>query len=179
MKYPEVSKRFNYILTQKGMKQQELADLTGINKASISQYMNGEHSPSKENARLIGKALNVNPLYLMDLSDNMNEDIVTSRLFNIIQNLSSDSLNTLYEFAEYLKSKESSVKDISIYQRIKEKRIALGYTQDQLAQLMGYSDKGMISRIESGQVDISYSKIVEFAKILHTTPTELISIDLE
>lgn len=179
MKYPEIARRFNYILNLRKMRAQELAVLAHMSKSAISHYVNGNRSPNNSTAVILGKILTVNPLWLMDLSDNMNEDIVATKLFSIVQNLSSDSLNTLYEFAEYLKNKESSTKDIPIYQRIKEKRIALGYTQDQLAQLMGYSDKGMISRIESGQVDISYSKIVEFAKILHTTPTELISIDLE
>ena len=108
MKYPEVSKRFNYILNLRKMRAQELAVLAHMSKSAISHYVNGDRSPNKSNAVILGKILTVNPLWLMDLSDNMNEDIVTSRLFNIIQNLSSDSLNTLYEFAEYLKSKESS-----------------------------------------------------------------------
>lgn len=66
---------------------------------------------------------------------------------------------------------------LKIYENIKKRRLALGMTQEQLAKKMGYSDKGMISRIEKGQVDISYSKIVEFAEVLRTEPGELMGWD--
>lgn len=35
---------------------------------------------------------------------------------------------------------------------------------------MGYKDRSMITKIESGKVDISQTKVVEFAKVLNTTP---------
>jgi transcriptional regulator with XRE-family HTH domain len=66
---------------------------------------------------------------------------------------------------------------LKLYSNIKSRRQALGLNQEQLAHLMGYSDKGMISRIESGQVDISHSKIIEFAKVLQTTPRDLMGWD--
>ena len=43
-------------------------------------------------------------------------------------------------------------------------------TQDDLAHAMGYKDRSMIAKIEGGKVDISQTKIVEFAKVLNTTP---------
>ena len=46
-------------------------------------------------------------------------------------------------------------------------------TQDELAKAMGYKDRSMITKIESGKVDISQKKIEAFAKILHTTPAYL------
>ena len=65
MKNPEVSKRFNYILNLRGLKAQELADKTGISKASISQYVNGSHCPSNDKAQMLSEVLRVNPLWLM------------------------------------------------------------------------------------------------------------------
>lgn len=65
MKYNEVAKRMSYILALRNMSQQELADKTGINKASISQYKNGSHCPSNQTAYLMGDVLKVNPLWLM------------------------------------------------------------------------------------------------------------------
>ena len=35
---------------------------------------------------------------------------------------------------------------------------------------MGYKDRSMITKIESGKVDISQKKILAFARILNTTP---------
>ena len=43
-------------------------------------------------------------------------------------------------------------------------------SQEDLAHAMGYKDRSMITKIESGKVDISQKKIVEFARILNTTP---------
>ena len=57
-----------------------------------------------------------------------------------------------------------------LYERIRELRIKAGMTQDELAKAMGYKDRSMITKIESGKVDISQKKIVAFAEVLKTTP---------
>ena len=59
---------------------------------------------------------------------------------------------------------------MTMYERIRDLRIKAGMTQDDLAHAMGYKDRSMIAKIESGKVDISQTKIVEFAKVLNTTP---------
>lgn len=62
---------------------------------------------------------------------------------------------------------------LKLYSNIKKRRLELHMTQDQLALKMGYSDKGMISKIEKGLVDISYSKILEFSDVLNIDPVSL------
>lgn len=62
---------------------------------------------------------------------------------------------------------------LNLYKNIKKKRKELGLTQTDLALALGYSDKSMISKIEKGYVDLSQSKILEFAKILRVSPSEL------
>lgn len=57
----------------------------------------------------------------------------------------------------------------TMYDRIKEKRIELKMSQDELAKRMGYTSRSTISRIEGNEFDIANSKIVEFAKVLDTT----------
>lgn len=59
---------------------------------------------------------------------------------------------------------------MTIYERIKDLRISKKMTQTDLALMMGYKDGSMITKIESGKVDISQKKIVAFAKALGTTP---------
>lgn len=54
--------------------------------------------------------------------------------------------------------------------RIRERREALGLTQEELASRMGYKDKSSIHRIEAGRADIPQSKVYAFAKALDTTP---------
>lgn len=57
----------------------------------------------------------------------------------------------------------------NIGQKIKERRIALGMTQEDLAFKMGYKSKSTINKIELGINDIPQSKIMQFASVLHTT----------
>lgn len=59
--------------------------------------------------------------------------------------------------------------DKPIGEIIKERRIALGMTQEQLAQKIGYKSKSTINKIELGINDISQKKIVKFAEALDTT----------
>lgn len=54
--------------------------------------------------------------------------------------------------------------------RIRERREALGLTQEELAAKMGYKDKSSIHRIEVGRADIPQSKVYAFARALDTTP---------
>lgn len=46
-------------------------------------------------------------------------------------------------------------------------------SQTDLALKMGYKDGSMITKIESGKVDISQKKVIAFAKALDTTPAYL------
>ena len=60
--------------------------------------------------------------------------------------------------------------NMTLYERIRQLRIASGMSQDDLAHAMGYKDRSMITKIESGKVDISQKKIIAFARVLNTTP---------
>ena len=62
---------------------------------------------------------------------------------------------------------------MTIYDRIKALRTAQQMSQTDLAIKMGYKDGSMITKIESGKVDISQKKIIAFAKALNTTPAYL------
>lgn len=57
--------------------------------------------------------------------------------------------------------------------RIKQRREALELSQSELAELLGYSDRSTIAKIEKGTNDITQSKIESFAEALHTTPAYL------
>ena len=62
---------------------------------------------------------------------------------------------------------------LTLYKNIKSKRMELGMSQQELADLVGYSGKSMISKIERGEVDLSQTMIQKFADALKTTPGEL------
>ena len=61
----------------------------------------------------------------------------------------------------------------SIGRNIAVRRKELGMTQEELAKKMGYKSKSTINKIELGKNDIPQSKIVKFAEVLNTTPTQL------
>lgn len=62
---------------------------------------------------------------------------------------------------------------LQLYRNIKERRIALGMSQDELARKTGYTSRSSIAKIESGKVDLPQTKIKLFAEALNTTQTEL------
>ncbi len=59
---------------------------------------------------------------------------------------------------------------MTLHDRIRQLRIQAGLSQEDLARAMGYKDRSMITKIESGKVDISQKKIFAFARALNTTP---------
>lgn len=63
-----------------------------------------------------------------------------------------------------------------LYENIRKLRIEKGISQDELAQLTGYKDRSSITKIESGKVDLAQSKILLFAKVLGTTPADLMGL---
>lgn len=68
---------------------------------------------------------------------------------------------------------------MSIGKKIKEKRMLLGLTQEELANKLGYKSKSTINKIELGINDIPQSKVSEFARALNTTPVFLMGLERE
>lgn len=54
--------------------------------------------------------------------------------------------------------------------RIKARRISLGWSQRDLAEKMGYKNHSAVARAETGTVDLSKSKVEQFAEVLGVTP---------
>ena len=55
---------------------------------------------------------------------------------------------------------------MSIGQKIKQRRMELGWSQRDLAAKMGYNNNSTVARIENGKVDIPQSRIVQFSEVL-------------
>lgn len=66
---------------------------------------------------------------------------------------------------------------MSINRRIKERRIALGLSQHELAMRLGYKDKSSIAKIERENNDFPQHKISKFAAALETTEAYLMGWD--
>lgn len=63
---------------------------------------------------------------------------------------------------------------LMLYKNIKERRIELGLSQQELAEKSGYTDRSSIAKIEAGKVDLTQSKIKLIAAALGTTSAQLL-----
>ena len=61
--------------------------------------------------------------------------------------------------------------------RVRLRREALGLSQEQLAQRMGYRSKSSITKLEKGVNDIPQARLEELAQALETTPAYLLGLD--
>lgn len=66
-----------------------------------------------------------------------------------------------------------------LYENIKKYRKQAGLTQEELAKKAGYTDRSSIAKIEAGHVDLTQSKIRQFAEIFGVTPSALMGMDTE
>ena len=116
MKYPEISRRFKHILYLRDMKAQELADKADMTKAAISHYVNGNRCPTNKTASILADILKCNPLWLMDLSDDMLSPSVqfTSdqvRLLELFGSLNDFHKKSALEHLLWLNSQETHSSD--------------------------------------------------------------------
>lgn len=56
-----------------------------------------------------------------------------------------------------------------IGERVKERRLELGLTQEELARKMGFKSKASINKIESNKTDVNQTKTAQFANVLQTS----------
>lgn len=66
---------------------------------------------------------------------------------------------------------------LQLYENIKKFRLQAKMSQLELARRTGYTDRSSIAKVERGTVDLSQSKIKQFADALGVTPSELLGWD--
>ena len=64
------AKRLKEALNKKGLRQIDLARMTGLPKSAISQYIAGKIEPKQDKLYILAKALEVDVLWLMGAEDN-------------------------------------------------------------------------------------------------------------
>lgn len=63
--------------------------------------------------------------------------------------------------------------------KIKQKRLELGMSQREFSQKVGYTDHSIVTRIESGQVDLPLSKVKKIAEVLNVSIPWLLDMEEE
>lgn len=124
MKNELTAKRLRLALSNKNIKPQELSDKSGVNKASVSQYVNGSHKPSNISAGKMAAILDVDPLWLMGFDvpmkkqvsdDDIGNAFANDNLFEIIDNISALSPQEKRHFTNYLQLLEINRKKADNY----------------------------------------------------------------
>lgn len=108
MKYEETAKRLREALTDNNMTAQELCNKTGINKSSISGYVNGSHTIGNVKAYKIAEVLSVNPMWLMGFDVSKHEAMAT------IDPVESYNKEALAFYAKYLGADRKTRKMIDL-----------------------------------------------------------------
>lgn len=62
---------------------------------------------------------------------------------------------------------------LKLYENIKNRRIELNISQQELAERVGYKGKSMISQVENGLIDLPQSMILKFAEALGCSASDL------
>lgn len=109
IKFPVVGERFKEALNENHMSQQELAEKTGIGKSSISQYCNGTNCPARDRAEVIGRVLNVNPVWLMGFEVVKDNDVIL--LVERIKALPKEDQDTFMRLISYIMDKAHDRKE--------------------------------------------------------------------
>lgn len=73
MNKTEIQKRLKEALYLADMTQTDLANKTGVSKATISNYISGKYEPRQENLIILAEALSVSPAWLAGYEDNKDE----------------------------------------------------------------------------------------------------------
>ena len=107
-KWEETAKRLRKALDDKNMKAIELAEKSGINRGTISQYLSGRYTPANNNAKKMAAVLDVSPMWLMGFDMVIVEDEKHDKkeklgyYFTLLTKVDQDKL---LEYAEFLLSK--------------------------------------------------------------------------
>ena len=62
------------------------------------------------------------------------------------------------------------------WKTLKQLRLARGYTQEQVAELVGFTKQAGYSRLETGVNSTTVDKIVRLAEVLQVTPGVIIDL---
>lgn len=81
---------------------------------------------------------------------------------------------------EHTKNERDTMKNNNeidvLYKNIKSRRLELGMTMEELAKKVGYNSKSSISKVESGEYDLTQTQIYDFADALETTASDLMGL---
>lgn len=76
-KIASTSERIQYLLSERGMKQSDLARATGISRGAISNYATGRYEPKSDIVQKLAEALNCSEMWLWGYDVPMGRESIT------------------------------------------------------------------------------------------------------
>lgn len=62
--------------------------------------------------------------------------------------------------------------------KIRQRRLQLGMTQEELAEKLGYKHKSAVNKIELGKNDVNQTKLAKIAEALECSPADFIDVEI-
>ena len=81
-----ISQRLKEAIAKRGLKQVDIVNKTGINKGSLSSYINGKYHPKASNIEKLSQVLNVNKMWLLGYDVPMEDSALTKIRIKASQN---------------------------------------------------------------------------------------------
>ena len=160
----EIGEKIKFLRMRQGMTLEELGLKVGVGKSTVRKWETGQiANMRRDKIASLADALNVSPSYLMGWEDEINVDMD-------MKNNSSNTSDNIGNIDKLLYCEKTGVMNIG--ERIKNRRVELNLTQEELARRLGYSDKSSISRIENSS-KLTLNKVQLLADALNVSPSYL------
>lgn len=123
MEQESFANRLSKALLIRNMKPIDLAKTSGINKATISQYLSGRYEAKQTNIYILAKALNINEAWLMGFDTNIDRIPDNERTEIMTYSPTDDSMLPLLGIDDiaYILPKDTYVSGETIYFRLGNK----------------------------------------------------------
>ena len=123
MEQESFASRLSKALLIRNMKPIDLAKKSGINKATISEYLNGKYEAKQTNIYILAKALNINEAWLMGFDTNIDRVPDNERTQIMTYTSTDDSMLPLLGIDDvaYIQPQETYVSGETIYFRLENK----------------------------------------------------------
>ncbi len=123
MEQESFANRLSKALIIRNMKPIDLAKLSGINKATISQYLSGRYEAKQNNIYILAKALNINEAWLMGFDTNIDRTPDNERTKIMTYTSTDDSMLPLLGIDDvaYIHPQETYISGETIYFRLEDK----------------------------------------------------------
>ena len=160
----EICEKIKFLRMRQGMTLEELGLKVGVGKSTVRKWETGQiANMRRDKIASLADALNVSRSYLMGWEDEINVDMD-------MKNNSGNTSDNIGNIDKLLYCERGFV--MKIGERIKNRRVELNITQDELARRLGYSDKSSISRIENSS-KLTLNKMQLLADALNVSPSYL------